>query len=155
MAHRPLVRTLLYLHQQLERAADGLDMSISQYFLLHFLHEEPRRAAEFTVVNKRRKPGITAMVTRLEEQGWIERTRDPVDRRAQMIRITPAGLEAFHDFEAHMQQALESFLGADLVRETDELLEPFYGAWNEKRLERFNNWRAAKGRGRNPEQGRG
>lgn len=141
MSERQLVRTLLYLHQQLERAADGLPMTMSQYYMLHFLHEEPRRAAEFTVVSKLRKPGVTALVARLEGNGWIERSLDPEDGRAFVIRITPAGLAAFQAFEGEMQAALERFLGEDLVRETDVLLEPFYRAWNRRRLERFNRWR--------------
>ena len=140
-----LVRTLLYLHQQLERAADGQDMTISQYFMLHFLHEEPRRAAEFTVVNKRRKPGITSLVGRLEERGWIERSPDPADRRAQIITITREGLDAFHGFEASMQQALEAFLGKGTVRDANRSLRPFYEAWNARRIERFNNWRSRGG----------
>ena len=140
-----LVRTLLYLHQQLERAADGLDMTISQYFMLHFLHEEPRRAAEFTVVNKRRKPGITSMVGQLEARGWIERSPDPADRRAQIITITQAGLDAFRGFEASMQEALESFLGRGTVRDANRAIRPFYEAWNKRRIERFNNWRSRRG----------
>lgn len=143
-----LVRTLLYLHQQLERAADPLDMSISEYFLLHFLHEEPRRAGEFTVVNKRRKPGITAMVGRLEERGWIERSPDPDDGRAQIIAITEQGLEAFHGFEARMQEALEGFLGKGAVRDANRVLRPFYALWNTKRRERFNRWRRERTEGR-------
>jgi len=141
VGERQLVRTLLYLHQQLERAADGLPMTMSQYYMLHFLHEEPRRAADFTVVSKLRKPGVTALVGRLEANGWIERSPDPEDGRAYVIRITQAGLAAFHAFEQHMQAALERFLGEDLVRETDALLDPFYRAWNRRRVERFNRWR--------------
>lgn len=138
---RQLVRTLLYLHQQLERAADGLPMTMSQYFMLHFLREEPRRAADFTVVSKLRKPGVTALVTKLEDQGWIERSPDPHDGRAYVIRITDAGLAAFHEFEREMQAALERFLGAELVRRTDALLDPFYREWNRRRIERFEAWR--------------
>lgn len=150
MSERQLVRTLLYLHQQLERAADGSPMTMSQYFMLHFLHEEPRRAADFTVVSKLRKPGVTALVGRLEERGWIKRSADPDDGRAYVIRITGEGLEAFHDFEKDMQAALERFLGTDVVRETDELLDPFYREWNRRRIERFNAWRAMS----NKEEGR-
>lgn len=144
MSDHKLVETVLYLHKQLERAADRLDMTMSQYFMLHFLHEEPRRAHEFTVVSKLRKPGITALVGRLEERGWVERTPDPEDGRAQIIRITAQGLDAFHGFEANMQAALESFLGEEAVREMDRLIEPFHAHWNEKRRERFNNWRRGR-----------
>lgn len=141
MSRHKLAETVLYLHKQLERAADGLDMTTSQYFMLHFLHEEPRRAADFTVVSKLRKPGITSLVAGLEERGWIDRTPDPADGRAQIMQITAEGLAAFEAFEASMQKALESFLGEDAVREADRSIGPFYELWNEKRRERFDNWR--------------
>lgn len=141
---RQLVQTLLYLHQQLERAAEPLDMNMSQYFLLHFLHEEPRRASDFRVVSKLRKPGITAMVGKLEARGWIERAPDPGDGRALVIRITDSGMQAFVAFEDAMQEALEAFLGKQLVRDTNRLLDPFWEAWNEKRIERFERWRKKK-----------
>jgi DNA-binding MarR family transcriptional regulator len=138
---RNLVRTLLYLHQQLARAADSQEMNMSQYHMLHFLHEKPRRAADFTLVSKLRKPGITSMVAIIESRGWIERDLDPEDGRAQIIRITAAGLKAFVDFENQMQGALESFLGKDVVDGTSKQLQPFYEKWNVKRIERFDTWR--------------
>lgn len=142
---RPLVQTILYLHKQLERAADAHEMTTGQYFLLHFLRTEPRRASDFRLASKLRKPGITSLVARLEEKGWIERAPDPDDGRAQIIRITEAGLHAFHDFEAHMQQALEQFLGEAAVRETDALIEPFFEHWNARRVERFHRLRRGRG----------
>lgn len=144
--NRNLVRTLLYLHQQLERAADPLEMNMSQYHMLHFLHEQPRRAAGFTHVSKLRKPGITSMVSILESRGWIERDTDPTDGRAQIIRITEAGLAAFHDFEDKMQASLEAFLGKELVRRTNVEIEPFFEQWNQRRVERFESWNSRRER---------
>jgi DNA-binding MarR family transcriptional regulator len=143
--NRNLVRTLLYLQQQLIRAADGLPMTMSQYHLLHFLHEKPRRAADFTVVSKLRKPGITSMISILESRGWIQRDLDPDDGRARIVRITDAGLEAFHDFEDRMQSALESFLGKQAVRDQNHRLQSFYEEWNARRIERFESWRNDRG----------
>jgi DNA-binding MarR family transcriptional regulator len=40
-------------------------------------------------------PGaITAMIDRLEGRGYVERIRNPEDRRSALVRITEAGLEA-------------------------------------------------------------
>lgn len=138
---RNLVRTLLYLHQQLAREADSLEMNMSQYHMLHFLHEKPRRAADFTLVSKLRRPGITSMVAIIESRGWIERDLDPEDGRAQIIRITAAGLKAFVDFENQMQGALESFLSKDVVDGMNSQLQSFYDTWNARRVERFETWR--------------
>ena len=138
--NRNLVKTLLYLHQQLVRAADPMEMNMSQYHMLHFLHEKPRRAADFTETSKLRKPGITAMVSILESRGWIQRDQDPNDGRAQIMRITKSGLKAFIDFEDLMQSSLESFLGVKVVEDVNEQLEPFNKIWNRRRIERFERW---------------
>lgn len=140
---RPLVETILYLHHQLERAADGHELNMSHYMLLHFLREEPRRASDFTVFSRLRKPGVAAIVATLGERGWLRRHRDPVDGRAQLLSLTAAGRRAIERFEADMQAALERFLGAGTVADADRTLEPFYRVWNARRTERFERWRHA------------
>ena len=40
-----------------------------------------------------RPPTMTKIVASLEEQGLIERLVDPADRRAGLVRLTPAGAE--------------------------------------------------------------
>src|SRR5690606_1961882 len=95
---------------------------------------------------------------RLEDRGWIERSPDPADGRAQIITITEGGLDAFQGFEARMQEALEAFLGKGTVRDANRALRPFYRAWNQRRRERFDNWRrqrADEGREGNDEIDRG
>jgi DNA-binding MarR family transcriptional regulator len=142
--NRQLVRTLLYLHQQLERAAVPLDMNMSHYFLLHFLHEEPRKASDFSVVSRIKKPGVTSIVTTLESRGWLERTTDPDDRRAQIIQITEEGKRAFLAFEDEMNDALSAFLGKQTVETANHQLDDFYQIWNEKRISRFQNWQDSR-----------
>lgn len=40
------------------------------------------------------KPSMTYLVRHLEERGYVERTPDPVDGRAQQVRLTERGQEA-------------------------------------------------------------
>ena len=48
----------------------------------------PTRLSHYQSVNKNT---ITALLKGLEESGWVERNPDPADRRAALVRITPAG----------------------------------------------------------------
>ncbi|MCB1646273.1 MAG: MarR family transcriptional regulator [Pseudomonadales bacterium] len=135
-----LVRTLLYLQHQLERASRKEDMSISQYRMLYFLMRGPRRAAELAVESSIRKPSITSLVGTLESRGWITRTEDPDDRRALCIEITPVGLEAFNRFEASMHESMQRFLGEEGVAEAEAALIPLYQLWTRKRDARYEDW---------------
>jgi DNA-binding MarR family transcriptional regulator len=135
-----LVRTLLYLHHQLERASLDQALSPSQYLLMHFLVEEPRLAADFAAVMRFRQPSVGELVRRLEERGLIERYEDTDDRRTRFVRITDEGRRAFADYEAYLTRHLAGFLGEDVVAAADEELVPLYELWNEKRIARFENW---------------
>jgi DNA-binding MarR family transcriptional regulator len=46
---------------------------------------------------------MVALVDDLEGRGWIERTRDPADRRANALTVTPAGERAFSSIAAVAQ----------------------------------------------------
>lgn len=135
-----LVRTLVYLHHQIERAALASELSTSQYLMLHFLHEGPRRAMDFAAMTGFRRPSVSSVVAGLEKRGLIERSVDPDDGRAFKIEITAEGVAAFDAFETLMQQELESFLGASEVRSIDRELGDFYDHWNERRVSRFERW---------------
>jgi len=135
-----LVRTLLYLHHQLERASVGADLSPSQYLLLHFLHEGPRLAADFAAVSGFRQPSVAAAVGILEQKGWIERYVALDDRRARFVRTTDQGRKAFDRYERDLSEHLGKFLGSGTVNEANEELRDFYDLWNAKRIARFEQW---------------
>ena len=151
-----LVRSLLYLHHQLERASFDADLSPSQYLLLHFLTEEPRLASDFAVVMRVKQPSVAALVKRLEDKGWIERYVDEEDRRARFVRITRAGRAAFARYESHLEEHLAQFLGPTVIEDWNQQLVPLYELWNFKRIERFENWamnHSARGKRRRRQRG--
>jgi DNA-binding MarR family transcriptional regulator len=80
------------LMAQLERAPKGLKMG-----------ELSRRM----MVTGGNVTGITDM---LEKEGLVERAADPADRRAWLVRLTPAGRRAFAAMaEEHERWIVESF----------------------------------------------
>lgn len=146
MRDRTLIQTLLYLNQQLNKPAESLEITMSQYLLLHFLHEQPRRASDFAVTTNIGKPGVTAIVDQLEARGWVKRKPDPNDGRAQLISMTRKGRAAFLGFEDRMDEALRAFLGDDAINDANAALAAFYAHWNERRIARFEANRAARAR---------
>jgi DNA-binding MarR family transcriptional regulator len=51
----------------------------------------PTRLTELAVAEGVSQPSMTTLVARLAEQGLVDRHGDPTDRRAVLIRLTPAG----------------------------------------------------------------
>ena len=55
---------------------------------------------------------VTGITDLLEEEGLVERAADPADRRAWLVRLTPAGKRAFAAMaEEHERWIVESFAG--------------------------------------------
>lgn len=55
---------------------------------------------------------VTGITDLLEKEGLVERTADPGDRRAWIVRLTPAGRRAFKAMaEEHERWIVESFAG--------------------------------------------
>jgi DNA-binding MarR family transcriptional regulator len=63
-------------------------------------------------------PHVTRQVQRLERTGFVTRVPDPHDRRAQRVRLTPAGRDAVDAIRAvsrgFMRAALSDWTSEDL-----------------------------------------
>ena len=55
---------------------------------------------------------LVAHLDRLEEGGFIERRRDPNDRRRQMVSLTPSGRKKLAGFRKFVKQLEDEFLAA-------------------------------------------
>jgi DNA-binding MarR family transcriptional regulator len=74
------------------------------------------------------QPAITRLVNRLEKCGWVAREDDPDDRRAVIVRLTPAGTETFEglraEYRALVHEEMATLPDTDvetLARATDVL----------------------------------
>jgi DNA-binding MarR family transcriptional regulator len=69
-------------------------LSFTTLSVLHTLaHRSPLRLSELTATEQVTQSAITQMVTRLENDGLVERRPDPRDGRAVLVHITPAGTQ--------------------------------------------------------------
>ena len=61
------------------------------------------------------------MLNHLEDHGWVERRRDPADRRRHIVCLTDAGRETMLRAEAAMESLEGEVLGALSAEERAEL----------------------------------
>ena len=60
-------------------------------------HGGPRRLTSLAADEGVAQPSMTQLVQRLERQGFVERRRDPVDRRVVWVAVTEAGRRLLTD----------------------------------------------------------
>lgn len=64
---------------------------------------------------------VTGLTDQLVSDGWVERIDDPSDRRALIVRMTPAGKAWFNRMAAEHERWLVQFLGGLSAREMKQL----------------------------------
>jgi DNA-binding MarR family transcriptional regulator len=84
-----IARTARRLRQQA-----GEDLSPSQAAALATIDRHgPLTPSELAVRERIQRPTATRLIARLEQTGFVDRTRDPDDRRSSVVALTPAGRE--------------------------------------------------------------
>jgi DNA-binding MarR family transcriptional regulator len=80
------------LVRQLIRETAAAGMSRTQLSVLATLRDGgDARITELADAERVAQPSMTVLVSRLERQGWARRQPDPLDGRAVVVAITPAG----------------------------------------------------------------
>lgn len=87
-------------------------LSMAQLHILHMLqrHGEMPMSRLADVLNVSLS-NATGLVDRIEERGFVERSRVPEDRRIVLIRVTPAGQRLLDEIDALSEELLRSVLG--------------------------------------------
>ena len=78
------------------------DLRLSHNNVLIHVEAEGTRITTLAERAKMTKQGMSKLVREVEALGYVERLPDPDDRRAQLVRLTPRGIEM-------MERALEHF----------------------------------------------
>jgi DNA-binding MarR family transcriptional regulator len=120
--------SLMRLHDLVSNRG-RLSLERSAYPLLNqILALQGGRLSDIAVGLKVAVPTVSRQVRQLEELGLVVRTPDPIDARAILLEVTPAGLDALQRMREEWRKTvagiLESWPGKD--REIlGELLERF------------------------------
>lgn len=112
------------------RQEAGTDLSPSLTAALSTVERHgPLTPSEVATRERIRRPTVTRVLARLEEQGLVERTRDPHDRRSSLVSATDAGRALLAElrtrktaFLAHRIDGLDADDRATLARAA-EILE--------------------------------
>jgi len=70
---------------------EGLHVNRTALSVLATLRSGPRRITDLAACEFVSQPGMTTLVSRLEDEGWAKRQPDPTDGRAVNVVITKAG----------------------------------------------------------------
>jgi DNA-binding MarR family transcriptional regulator len=120
--------SLMRLHDLVSNRG-GLTLERSAYPLLNqILALQGGRLSDIAAGLKVAVPTVSRQVRQLEELGLVVRAQDPIDARAILLEVTPAGLDALQRMREQWRKTvagiLESWPGKD--REIlGELLERF------------------------------
>ncbi len=112
--HLNLVRTCEHLEQGIEETLKPSGLSPSQYNVLRILRGAGEQGLACGEVAERmvtRDPDVTRLLDRLEQRGFISRTRENRDRRVITVRVTGEGLNLLRDLEQPMADIHRRQLG--------------------------------------------
>ena len=124
-----LLRTAEELQASNAEFLKAYDLSPTQYNALRILRGAGDDGLPCSEVGQRminKDPDITRLLSRLEKRRYVTRSRDENDRRVNLARITPAGLEILRRLDRPTEQFLSKLLGhmgAQRLRNLAELLE--------------------------------
>ncbi|MCY1239340.1 homoprotocatechuate degradation operon regulator, HpaR [compost metagenome] len=99
------------LSQQLSRQVHP-DMEPAAYGLLTVIRREgPIRLTELATCIGVGKPSVSRQIAFLESIGLVSKEADPLDGRAQTIRLTPKGEEKMHQVQDARREVFRGRLG--------------------------------------------
>lgn len=117
-----LMRASESINNRLNRHLSDVDLTLSQFGVLEaLLHLGPLN--QKSIAEKLLKSGgnITLVIDNLEKSGWVERQRDPDDRRSMLINLTDEGEKFISSyFPKHLGHIMDEF-NCLTTEEIDEL----------------------------------
>ncbi len=78
-------------------------LSRTEIGVLNVVSERPRRITELAMREGVTQPAITLLVNRLAQRGWLRRAPDPLDGRAVLVELTPAGCALLDQIRAEFR----------------------------------------------------
>jgi DNA-binding MarR family transcriptional regulator len=115
----------------------SVPVSRTEAGVLWALAARPRRITELAARERVTQPGITLLVNRLAERGWVERHSHPEDRRVVMVELTSEGRRVHErlraEYRALLHEDMATLPDADIqtlaraIEILDQLIEQLTG----------------------------
>ena len=96
-------------HHRMRRELEVYELTLPQYSALRAIRNHPQGAcsmSELAEASFQVSATMTGIVDRLVENGLVERRRDPHDRRALLVSLTPEGARRITEIEGKQRQRL-------------------------------------------------
>lgn len=106
-----LMRATESINNRLNRHLSDADLTVSQFGVLEaLLHLGPQNQKSLGQKLLKSGGNITLVIDNLEKCGFVERNRDPKDRRAMLISLTTKGRRFIKGFfPKHLEEIKEEF----------------------------------------------
>ncbi|QHK21705.1 MarR family transcriptional regulator [Pseudarthrobacter psychrotolerans] len=88
----------------------GQDTGVALQGVLRFVGEGESRATQLAERLGVSAPVLSRHIADLEEQGYVIRRQDPDDGRAQLVALSPAGVDKLRKIEEHRTATLQDYL---------------------------------------------
>jgi DNA-binding MarR family transcriptional regulator len=128
-AYLALLRTADALETQVEAWLKEFGLTGTQYNALRILRGAGPEGLPCSEIGERmitHDPDITRLLNRLEDRGFVKRTRAKNDRRVICGKITPAGLNLLRAMDSPLEKRGREMLrhvGQEKLKQLIELLE--------------------------------
>jgi len=110
--------------QQLGRAGiDGITPARAHALIVLFNARRAIKARELARQLALSEATVSRFLRKMEEDGWVERTPDPEDRRAMLLQPTATARERFPELVEVSNQVLDDIYGALSSDEIQQLAE--------------------------------
>ncbi len=116
-----LLRTADDMRRRVSQVLEPAGVTLQQYNVLRILRGAgPNGLATLAIAERmvERTPGVTRLIDRMEEKGWVTRERCTEDRRRVWCRITEQGLRLLAPLDPQVNAVDDSL---EQVLEQDEL----------------------------------
>jgi DNA-binding MarR family transcriptional regulator len=117
-----LIRRAQQAHASLWFTEGSFEITSVQFGALNLLQLHPgidqRTLGEHLKLDR---STITDVCRRLQQRGYIERERDPEDRRRNILHLTPLGLEVVTELQPRARRINQILVGGLTQHDRDEL----------------------------------
>jgi DNA-binding MarR family transcriptional regulator len=115
------IRLSLHDFNHYTRSA-GLSMA-QMTVLMHLYYQGPNEVSKVCEMMQLTRPGASQMIERMVQQGVVERTEIPGDRRVRMVGLTDQGRKVVEESIAARQAWIEKLVSGLSAAETERVAE--------------------------------